>query len=181
MKFLFRVLLFILIPGLFLCFFQTQLYQFRSQSKLPESAGQKLLDGAATALKSQDVPVGAMMLYDDSVLSVAYNTVYRDSNAGGHAEINAMSEAIRKTGFENFSKLDRDKLVLVSTFEPCPMCRGAILEYNIRRVYFLKSKSLWYWLKNDLKQFRYELNKSQKEGEGLQDSLFRLHPKYGTN
>ena len=137
-----------------------------------------LVKEAAVALKSEDVPVGALLLYNDTILSTGYNTVLRDSNAGGHAEINAISNAVRQIGFSSFSKLDRKKLILVSTFEPCMMCRGAIIEYNIRHVYFLKGKGLFHWLKNDAKQLRYEWNTSQAEGKELQDSLFLLHPKY---
>ena len=73
---------------------------------------------------------------------------------------------------------DRKDLILVSTFEPCMMCRGALIEYNIMRVYFLKGKGPWHWLKNDLKILRYEWMKEDAEGEALQDSLFMLHPLY---
>ena len=85
-----------------------------------------LLKEAARPLQSLDVPVGAMLIYNDTILSVGHNSVLLDSNVAGHAEINAINNAIRKTGFVNFSRLDRDKLILVSTFEPCMMCRGAM-------------------------------------------------------
>jgi tRNA(Arg) A34 adenosine deaminase TadA len=114
----------------------------------------------------------------DSILSAGYNTVYRDSSAGGHAEINAISNAIHRIGFDTFSKLDKQKLILVSTFEPCMMCKGALIEYDIRKVYFMKGKGLFHWLKNDAKTIRYELGKAKTGEEGLQDSLFNLHPKY---
>jgi tRNA(Arg) A34 adenosine deaminase TadA len=159
-------------------FFKALLYHLHSNKNLNTTQLQSLIENASQSLKSQDVPVGALLIYEDSILSTGYNTVYRDSNAGGHAEINAISNAVRKIGFSSFSKLDRNKLVLVSTFEPCMMCRGAIIEYNIRNVYFLKGKGLFHWLKNDMKQLRYEWNKSHADGEESQDSLFLLHPKY---
>jgi tRNA(Arg) A34 adenosine deaminase TadA len=154
------------------------LYRFHSEKTLPPSQLQMLVENASQSLASNDVPVGSLLIYNDSILSTGFNTVYRDSNAGGHAEINAISNAIRKIGFEAFSKLDRKKLVLVSTFEPCMMCQGAIIEYNIRNVYFLKGKGLLHWWKNDLKLVRYEWNKFKSDGAELQDSLFDLHPKY---
>ena len=137
-----------------------------------------LIENAATSLQTLDVPVGALLLYNDSILATGYNTVYRDSNVSGHAEINAINNAVRKIGFKNFSKLNREKLILVSTFEPCMMCRGALIENNIRQIYFLKGKGFYHWLKNDAKQFRYEWNKRKAEGEESQDSLFMLHPDY---
>ncbi len=130
------------------------------------------------ALYSLDVPVGALLIYNDTIISSGHNTVVADTNVSSHAEINAINNAIRKTGFDAFSKLDRNKLVLVSTFEPCMMCKGAIMEYGIHRVYFMKGKSLYNWLKNDVKQFRYEWYKKQIDGKEIQDSLFMLHPKY---
>jgi tRNA(Arg) A34 adenosine deaminase TadA len=159
-------------------FFKPLLYHFHSNKNLDAAQLRMLVDNATESLKSEDVPVAALLIYNDSVLSTGFNTVYRDSNAGGHAEINAISNAIHKLGFESFTKLDRKKLVLVSTFEPCMMCKGAIIEYNIRNVYFLKGKGLLHWWKNDLKQLRYEWNKFQADGDKVQDSLFMLHPKY---
>jgi len=173
---IFLFILFFLACILF--FFRPLLYHIHSEKTLPPSHLQTLVGNASQALSSNDVPVGAMIIYNDSILSTGYNTVYRDSNAGGHAEINAISNAIQKIGFETFSKLDRNKLILVSTFEPCMMCKGAIIEYNIRHVYFIKGKGLLHWLKNDGKQFRYEWNKFQTGGEEIQDSLFLLHPEY---
>jgi len=175
-----KVLVILCILFLIAClvfFFKPLLYHFRSNKNVDSIQLQTLIDNASQSLKSNDVPVGALLIYNDSVLSTGYNTVYRDSNAGGHAEINAISNAIQKTGFKNFSKLDRNKLILVSTFEPCMMCKGAIMEYNIRQVYFLKEKGIFHWLKEDLKQVRYEWNKHQSDGGEFQDSLFMLHPK----
>jgi len=173
-----RVLAAILFVFLLIYFFQSALYRIHSSAHLDKDTETKLLSTAATALQSSDVPVGAVLLYNDSILSTGFNTVLRDSDVGRHAEINAISSAISKTGFKAFSKLDRNKLVLVSTFEPCMMCRGAAIEYNIRHVLFMKDKGIFHWLRSDAKQLRYEWNKVQCEGEEKQDSLFRLHPMY---
>jgi tRNA(Arg) A34 adenosine deaminase TadA len=170
------ITIFILLIVISLFFFQTSIYNFRSKNKLDNSVQEKLISTAAAALKSNDVPVGAVLLYNDTILSTGYNTALADSSAGGHAEINAISNAMHRIGISAFSKLDREKLVMVSTFEPCMMCRGAIIEYNIQHVLFMKDKGLFHRMKNDAKQFRYELRKKQIEGEAKQDSLFRLHP-----
>jgi tRNA(Arg) A34 adenosine deaminase TadA len=177
MKTIVKVFLFLLALSL-LFFFRSQFFYFRTNENLSEHQRKILLAEASSSLMSEDVPVGALLLFNDSIIGEGYNTVYRDSNAGGHAEINAISSAIQKIGFSAFSKLDRKKLVLVSTFEPCMMCKGAIMEYNIKQLYFLKGKGLLHWLKEDIKQIRYEWNKRQSDGSELQDSLFMLHPKY---
>ncbi|MBK8340910.1 MAG: nucleoside deaminase [Flavobacteriales bacterium] len=80
------------------------------------------------AISSGDVPVAALLLYNDDVIGRGYNTVRRDGNAGGHAEVNAISDAFRSLGWERFERLDRDRMVLLTTFEPCAMCKGLICQ-----------------------------------------------------
>jgi len=130
------------------------------------------------ALASNDVPVAAVVLYGDEIIGKGHNTVHRDSSAGGHAEIEAISGALARVGVEGFKRLNRDSLVLITTFEPCLMCRGAILEYNIKEVIFLKGKPVLHWLREDLRSFRYSWTRKQGGDETLQDSLFRQHPLY---
>jgi len=132
------------------------------------------------ALQSNDVPVSAVLLYGSQVIGSGFNTVLRDGNAGGHAEINAISDAIHRMGVKRFSALNRDSLQLITSFEPCLMCRGAILEYRIDHVSFLKAKPIWYLAKEDLRSLRYEFRRRKLEPEGLQDSLFLRHAPLGS-
>ena len=133
-----------------------------------------------SALVSGDVPVAAVIIYDGKVIGEGYNTVMRDHNAAGHAEINAISDALGRTGFGTFDRMNRDSLVLVSTFEPCPMCRAAIALYRIKRVEFIKEKSLLYRLREDASSFVYRLRESLAGNDSLQENLFRKSPEYGT-
>ena len=128
------------------------------------------------ALRSNDVPVSALLKYGTETIGEGFNTVARDGNAGGHAEINAISDAIHRAGFTQFMALDRDSLRLVSTYEPCPMCRGALLEYRITHVEFLKGKSFWYHVKEGFRLFGYRWRMEAVEPAALQDSLFVMHP-----
>ena len=137
-----------------------------------------LRTGGAEALTTGDVPVAAVLLLDDRPIGVGHNTVLRNGEAGGHAEINAVSDAMRKLGHERFHRLDRDSLVMVTTFEPCAMCRGMLLEYRIGTVIYNEPKSLGHWMRDDLHWLWYEWTKRQGGPEGLQDSLFRAHPRY---
>jgi tRNA(Arg) A34 adenosine deaminase TadA len=77
-----------------------------------------------------------------------------------------------------FLELDPGRLSVLSTYEPCEMCRGMFIHYRIFNVAFMKNKSWVRWMKNDRAAFLYELNKSKTEGGYLQDSLFLLHPEY---
>jgi len=160
---------------------QSATWKWKSRVALPASQRQELVQLAKEALKTRDVPVSALLLYEDKIIGRGYNTVLRDSNAGGHAEINALSDAIRHMGVEHFDQLNRDSLLLITTFEPCMMCRGAIIENRIKHVEFIQQKELSHWIKNTFKSLRYELIKKKSSESSLQDSLFRLHPGYPGN
>lgn len=125
-----------------------------------------------SAVTTGDVPVAALVYYGDAIVGVGHNSVKRDSNIAGHAEINAINDAIRTLGYERFMRLRKDSLRVVTTFEPCLMCRGAMLEYGIKHVEFIKGKSPWFWLREDMRIAMYQLKRTQHDNEGLQDSLF---------
>lgn len=151
---------------------------FRNEIILPDSIVQELSTLAFISLQSKDAPISSIILYNNRIIGRGFNTVLRDFTAGGHAEINAISDALHRISRKEFSTLNRDSLLLISTYEPCFMCRGAILEYNIRQVQFLKDKSVLHWLKEDFRSYRYQWQRIQVEPETLQDSLFHLHPDY---
>ena len=131
-----------------------------------------------SALNTGDIPVAAILLYNNDVLGAGYNTVKRNRLAGGHAEINALTDAMSKTGVDSFMRLDREHLTLITTWEPCPMCKGSIIEYNIRHVIVLKTKTMSYWLKQWEKSLKYEWNKQAAITDTLQLRLFEKHPLY---
>ena len=85
---------------------------------------------------------------------------------------------MRVLGQDRFNRLDKDRLLLLSTFEPCGMCTGMMLEYGISRVAYIEPKDLWHHLRQDLRWMRFLLLRQRSHPFGLQDSLFRLHPSY---
>ena len=153
-------------------------YKLKSEGISNEKLTRKIIHLAANSLISQDVPVGCVLLYNDTIIGEGFNTVLRDSVAYGHAEINAISSAIKKMRLNTFSKLDRNKLILITTLEPCKMCEGAIIEYKIKYVQFAKNKDLKYWFKENKWELLYQYHKQKIQGDKLQDSLFNLHPKF---
>lgn len=175
-----RALPVLLVPGVLVALWMLvhKAYYFEPRADLAPEQVRDLGRLGTTAIGSLDVPVAALLVYRNQVIGRGYNTVRRDGNAGGHAEINAISEAMSTIGVVGFDALDRDDLVLLTTFEPCTMCRGAIIEYRIERVGFVEPKSLRHHAGQLLKDLRYELYKVNLGPSGLQDSLFRLHPGY---
>ena len=157
---------------------QTRFYAVRSTEDVPQYYKNELARLGAKALETGDVPVGSILVYRDSIIGRGYNTVIGNNNLTGHAEINAINEATVRMGMKPFSNLDRKHLILYSTYEPCEMCKGTILHYNIKNVRFMKSKSIFHWWKRGLKSIFYEIKKQQTNGTNIQDSLFMLHPDY---
>jgi len=157
---------------------QTQLFRFFPKHRAFDSIVNELVMAGGKALASEDVPVGAIIVYQDEVIGRGFNTVFRDGNIAGHAEINAVNDAISNMGVEAFLELDRSKINVISTYEPCEMCRGMLVHYRIRNVKFLKDKTFQQWIKSDRAGIIYELNKRQTGNENIQDSLFLLHPRY---
>jgi len=158
--------------------FQTQLYRVHGLQGLDEPNREELFSLAEKSLQSDDVPVGSLVLYEGRIIGKGYNTVYRDGNICGHAEINALNDAIEKYGISEFLNLERDKLEVLSTFEPCEMCKGTLNHYRINNLTFMKSKSYGIWIRNHWASFKYELTKRKSPGSEMQDSLFMLHPEY---
>jgi tRNA(adenine34) deaminase len=88
-------------------------------------------DEAKVAFDEGEIPVGAVIVADDRVLSVAHNNRERTGDATGHAEIIAIREACQALGGWHL-----DKCTLYVTLEPCPMCMGAIVNSRIKKVVF---------------------------------------------
>jgi tRNA(Arg) A34 adenosine deaminase TadA len=170
----------ILVLFVLLILFKSQFYRLTPEININNRIKAELFELGKKSLKSLDVPVASVIIYNDSIIGRGYNTVLRDTSAGGHSEINAISDAIKHLGIKKFNELNRDSLILISTFEPCMMCMGAIELYKIKHVFFLKGKSPFLWVKNSFGDLLYEKNKQKTGPEILQDSLFRLHPYYNT-
>jgi len=180
MRKLFNLILFLLLLIFFIVsVFKTEYFIFSGKHRIKPDVQIKLKQLGEEALKTKDVPVSALLIYKNDVIGRGYNTVLRNFNAGGHAEINAISDALKNLGFEKFKNLNRDSLVLISTLEPCAMCKGAIELYRIKFVKFLKPKPLLSSLGSTYGDYLYEYHKRQAEPSSLQDSLFKKHPEFG--
>lgn len=163
-----------------LILFQSQCYRVKPKKEIPSEFKKELNEVGEKALTTEDVPVAAILVYKGNIIGKGYNTVKKDFNLAGHAEINAINEAYKKYG-EKFYDLDRSELILYTTFEPCQMCKGAMQHYHIEHVYFEKNKSFLFQVKGTIKAFLFELKKQRFNAENLQENLFHKHPDYPVN
>lgn len=86
---------------------------------------------ARAALALGEVPVGAVLLWRDEVLSRAHNLRETRASPLAHAECLAIEEAARSLG-----QWRLPEATLVVTLEPCPMCMGALLQARIPRLVY---------------------------------------------
>jgi tRNA(adenine34) deaminase len=87
---------------------------------------------AQSALKTDDVPVGALIVdSENNIISTGSNEREAHQDPTAHAEIVAIRRAAQKLGTW---RLDECKLVV--TLEPCAMCAGAIAQSRINTLVF---------------------------------------------
>ena len=90
------------------------------------------IDIAQSALKTDDVPVGALIVDSaNNIISTGYNEREAHQDPTAHAEIVAIRRAAQKLGTW---RLDDCRLVV--TLEPCAMCAGAIAQSRINTLVF---------------------------------------------
>ena len=91
----------------------------------------KALDQAVQAFDQGEVPVGAVIVFEDRIIAEACNQREMLQDPTAHAEMIAITQAAESLG--SWRLLD---CTLYVTLEPCPMCAGAIVQARIPRVVY---------------------------------------------
>jgi tRNA(adenine34) deaminase len=89
------------------------------------------LEEAARSLAHDDVPIGAVLVKDDEVLSSAHNERELRNDSTAHAEVLALRAASEKLGTWRLTNT-----TMYVTLEPCPMCAGAAVLARIERLVY---------------------------------------------
>ncbi len=86
---------------------------------------------AKEAAQEGEVPVGAVVVKGDEIISMGRNRREIGKSALYHAELEAIQKACLALGGWRLWQCE-----LYVTLEPCPMCTGAIINARIPKVYF---------------------------------------------
>src|SRR3989304_2231319 len=89
------------------------------------------LAAARRAAATGEVPVGAAVLVDGRVVSVAHNQTVARRDLTQHAELIAIQRALQRIGLDRL-----DQATLYVTLEPCAQCAGAIVLARVGKVVF---------------------------------------------
>jgi tRNA(adenine34) deaminase len=92
---------------------------------------QLALREAAVALDEGEVPVGAVVVRNDTVIGRAHNQVEQLKDATAHAEMIALTQAAAGKGSWRL-----DDCTLYVTLEPCAMCAGALVQCRVQQLVF---------------------------------------------
>jgi len=135
------------------------------------------LDAAIVAEKNNEVPVGAILVKNNQLLSTANNSPISLNDPSAHAEVLAIRNAA--------TKLDNYRLpgtTLYVTLEPCMMCAGAMLHARIERLVFGAydektgvAGSCFDWINNEkqLHKIKVQGGVLEKECRELLQNFFR--------
>ena len=92
---------------------------------------QEAVKQAKIAAEKDEVPVGAVIVFQDKIISRAHNQVESLKDPTAHAEMIAITQAANALS----SKWLQDCTIYV-TLEPCSMCAGALVLARIKRLFF---------------------------------------------
>lgn len=89
------------------------------------------IEQASFAIAMDEVPVGAVVVYQNKIIGRGFNRRENNHKISSHAEIIAMEEAS-----QHLKTRRLNNCTLYTTLEPCLMCTGALIQSRIERIVF---------------------------------------------
>lgn len=89
------------------------------------------LNEAMDAFEEDEVPVGAVVVLNDTVIARGHNLTEKLNDATAHAEMMAITAAANHIGAKYLKNC-----TLYVTLEPCVMCAGAVAHSQMSRVVY---------------------------------------------
>tara|TARA_Y100000741_G_scaffold4396_1_gene3767 strand:+ start:303 stop:755 length:453 start_codon:yes stop_codon:yes gene_type:complete len=92
---------------------------------------QEALDEAKKGLAKGEVPVGAVLTFNNEIIAKGHNSPISSNDPSCHAEVNTIREAA--SILKNY-RLEKTSLYV--TLEPCSMCCGLLIHSRIENLIF---------------------------------------------
>ncbi len=86
---------------------------------------------AKKAFAEGEVPIGAVLVFENKIIGRGHNGVEKNTDASSHAELICLQQGAKEIG--NWRLLDS---TLYSTLEPCAMCAGALALFRVKRLVY---------------------------------------------
>lgn len=96
---------------------------------MDEKFMKEALKQAKKAYDIGEVPIGCVIVFEDKIISRAYNKRNNNKSTLAHAELIAIDKASKKMGDWRL-----EECTMYVTLEPCQMCAGAIVQSRMERV-----------------------------------------------
>ncbi len=125
---------------------------------------QAAMRAAKRGLAQGEVPIGAVVVYEDRVVASGYNRRAKLQLASAHAEMMAIDRACKK--FRSWRLPEGCELYV--TLEPCPMCMGAALNARVDKIYFGSYEQKGRSLTNELAEANLLNHKTEVVGGVLE-------------
>jgi len=93
---------------------------------------QRCIELAVIAEAEGEVPVGAVVVYDNKIIAEGYNQPISKHDPSAHAEMIALRKAAEH--FENYRL--PENVTLYVTLEPCPMCAGLMVHARLPKLVY---------------------------------------------
>lgn len=127
-----------------------------------------LLEEAKKAYQDDEIPIGALIVENNKVISKAHNTKQSTHNPINHAEIIAIQMAC------NIKKDWRlNNCELYVTLEPCNMCKEVIRQSRIKKVYYILDSNFNNENEKIIEYDSTKLSSSNAEYKALLQDYFR--------
>jgi tRNA(adenine34) deaminase len=89
------------------------------------------LKEARYALKEDEIPIGAIVVYNGRIIGKGHNLTERLNDVSAHAEMQALTAAANLMGGKYLQGC-----TLYVTMEPCVMCAGASYWFQVSKIVF---------------------------------------------
>ena len=132
---------------------------------------------AKKAYELEEVPIGAVIVYNEKIIARGHNLKEKNNDPTAHAEIIALKKASEYLSGWRLNECD-----LYVTIEPCPMCAGAMIQARINKlIYGAEDKKMGavdslYNLLND-KRFNHQIAVTKgimvKESRDIMQKFFK--------